>query len=98
MQPDRVPVGVPLALRLAETDRRPPPAQVPDRLAALALDLAEHVPAERAERLTVERQAAPDRGDDEVDVMDAAGAHVSLPDPGVRRRGARGLRARAPLP
>jgi hypothetical protein len=33
------------------------------------------VPAERPEQLSVEGQAALDRGDDEVDVMDAAGAH-----------------------
>src|ERR1700751_2092842 len=83
MQPDRVPVGVPLALRLAETDRRPAPAQGPDRPPPLALDLAEHIPAERAEQVAVERQAALDRGDDEVDVMDAAGAHVIRPDFGV---------------
>jgi hypothetical protein len=44
-----------------------------NRLAALALDLARPVPAERAEQLAVERQAALDRGDDDVDVMQAGG-------------------------
>ena len=49
--------------------------QVPDRFAALALDLADPVPAERAEQLAVEGQAALDGGDDQVDVMDAAEPH-----------------------
>ena len=49
------------------------PAEVPDRLAALALDLGDPVPAQRPEQLAVERQAALDRRDDEVDVMDAGG-------------------------
>src|SRR5579862_2092117 len=62
-------------LRLAQADRRLAAAQVPDRLAALALDLADPVPAERPEQLAVEGQAALDRGDDEVDVVDASGAH-----------------------
>ena len=59
------------ALRLTQADRRVAAAQVPDRLAALAFDLADPVPPEGAEQLSVERQAALDGGDDEVDVMDS---------------------------
>src|SRR5919201_3116102 len=58
-----------LRLHLAQPDGRARAADVPDRLAALALDLAHPVEAERAEQPGVERQAAPDRRDDEVDVM-----------------------------
>src|SRR4051794_6874350 len=59
------------ALRLAQPDRRLLAADVPDRLAALSLHFAQAMPAERAEQLAIEREAALDRGDDEVDVMDA---------------------------
>ena len=52
--------------RFAQAERGSRPGQVVDRLAALTLDLAVPVPAERAEELTVEGQAALDRGDDEV--------------------------------
>lgn len=65
-------VGVGLRLRLAETDRRPRAAEVPDRLAALPFDLADPVEAERAEQPGVEGQAARHRGNDEIDVMNAA--------------------------
>ena len=58
-------------LRLAQADRAAGAGEVPDRLAALALDLADAVPAERLEQVAVEGQAAQDRGDDEIDVMDA---------------------------
>ena len=58
-------------LRLTEPDRAARPRQVPDRLAAFALDLPDAVPPERLEQLTVEGQAAQDRRDDEIDVMDA---------------------------
>src|SRR5439155_3795835 len=61
--------------RLAQADGPARPAEVVDRLAALALDLADPVEAERAEQLAVEGQAALDRGDDEVDVADLARAH-----------------------
>src|SRR5258708_19032091 len=74
VQTRRVAVDAPRRLRLAQTDRRLAPAQIPDRLAALAFDLADPVPAERAEQLAIKRQAALDRGNDQVDVMDAAGA------------------------
>jgi hypothetical protein len=64
-------VGV--CLRLAQPDRAAGAGEVPDRFAALALDLADPVPAERLEQLTVERQAAQDRRYDEVDVVNACG-------------------------
>src|SRR5581483_3131451 len=71
VQADAIPVDVAIAaLRFAQADRAACALQVPDRLAALALDLADAVPAERTEQLAVERQAAVDRRDDEVDVMD----------------------------
>jgi hypothetical protein len=72
MQPDAIAViRARLGLRLAQSDRRARTGQVPDRLAALALDLADAVPAKRLEQLAVEGQAAQDRGDDEIDVVDA---------------------------
>ena len=72
VQPDAITVvGLRLGLRLAQPDCGPWAAEVPDRLAALALDLADPVEAERAEQLGVESQAALDRGDDQVDVVDA---------------------------
>jgi hypothetical protein len=42
-----------------------------DGLAALSLDLAQALPAERPQQPAVERQAALDRGDDDVEVMNA---------------------------
>ena len=78
MQADPVAVEPAEALRLAEPDRAARPAEVPDRLAALALDLRDAVVAERAEQVAVERQAALDRGDDEVDVVDARRAHAEV--------------------
>ena len=60
-----------MRLRLAQSDRAARAGQVPDRLSALALDLADAEPAERLEEVTVEGQAAQDRGDDEIDVVDA---------------------------
>jgi hypothetical protein len=48
-----------------------PGADVPDGLAALALHLADAVPAERLEQFAIERQAAEDRADDEIDVVEA---------------------------
>src|SRR4051812_45044571 len=72
VEPDLVAVDLlRLALRLAEADRRVAAVQIPDRLAALALDLADPVPTEWPEQLAVERQAALDGGDDEVDVVDS---------------------------
>jgi hypothetical protein len=62
-------------LRLPEAERAAGARDVPDRLAALALDLADPVPAERLEQLTVERQAAQDRADDEIYVVEAGGTH-----------------------
>src|SRR5690349_8091536 len=70
VQADAIPVGRAVALRLAQADRAVVPVQVPDRLAALTLDLADAMPAERPEQLAVERQASLDRGDDEIDVVD----------------------------
>src|SRR5262245_5426218 len=77
MKSDRVTVvrGARGRLRLAQADRRRRPPEVVDRLAALALDLADPVVAERREQVAVERQAALDRRDDEVDVMYAGGGH-----------------------
>src|SRR5207248_1543844 len=90
--------GAAVGLRLAETDRALAPGQVPNRLAPLALHLADPVPAERPEQLPVKGQAALDRGDDEVDVVYAAGAH----GPTQVRRAAResyvAWRAGGPLP
>src|SRR5262249_30876865 len=71
----RIAVVVSFDLCLAQPDRDPRPREVPDRLAALALDLGDAVVAERGEQLAVERQAPLDRGDDPVDVLDA---HVSF--------------------
>src|SRR4051794_41976394 len=65
------------ALRLAQAERAAAAREVPDRLAALALDLADAVEAERREQLAVERQAALDRRDDEVDVVRGAAVHVT---------------------
>jgi hypothetical protein len=59
--------------RLAQAERAPRTCQVVDRLAALALDLAQPVPAERPQQLAVEGQAALDRGDDDVEMVDAGG-------------------------
>jgi hypothetical protein len=75
---DPVPVerAVGLALRLPEPQRATRPGDVPDRLAALALDLADAVPAERLQQLAIEGQAAQYRADDEVDVVKAGGAHL----------------------
>ena len=64
-----------LCLCLAQPDRAARAGEVPDRLASLALDLPDPVIAERRQQLAVERQAALDRRDDQVDVMDAARAH-----------------------
>src|SRR5205085_9308208 len=50
-----------LRLRLPQPDRGAGPAEVPDRLAPLALDLADPVKAERREQVAVEGQAALDR-------------------------------------
>ena len=75
VETDRIAVVRARRLRLAQADLRLVADQVPDRLAALALDLADPVPAERTEELAVERQAPLDRGDDEIDMMDAAGTH-----------------------
>src|SRR2546423_15653602 len=70
----------PLALRLANTHRTPRPPEVPDRLAALTLHFADAVPAERAEQISVEGKAPLDRGDDDVEVVDAARAHRNSSD------------------
>jgi hypothetical protein len=76
MEADRVAVvrsRVRIRLLLTKAERRdagPLDREVPDRLAALASDLPEAGPADRAEQLTVERQAALDRADDEIDVAE----------------------------
>src|SRR6266516_3885726 len=57
VEPEPIAVGVSLGLGLAEADRRAGPAEVPDGLAALPLDLRDAVPAERAEEVAIERQA-----------------------------------------
>src|SRR5215210_3439045 len=58
-------------LRGAQADGGAGAPEVPDGLAPLALDLRQAVPPERPEEVTVERQAALDRGDDEVDMVNA---------------------------
>src|SRR2546428_781674 len=75
---DAIPVVGALGLRLANPDRRARSVEVPDRLAALALDLRDAVPAERPEQVAVERQALLDRRDDQIDVMNARGAHATF--------------------
>src|SRR4051794_1040306 len=62
-------------LSLTQADRRGGTPQVVDRLAALALDLADAVIPERGKQVAVERQAALDRRDDEIDVVNAGGRH-----------------------
>ena len=59
------------ALGLAQAQRAAGAGEVPDRLAALAFHLAHAREPERAEQLRVERQASLDRGDDEVEMVDA---------------------------
>jgi hypothetical protein len=46
--------------------------EVPDRLAALADDLVELDVAERREQLAVQREAALERGDDEIEMVESA--------------------------
>src|SRR6266511_4824377 len=98
MQTDGVPVvrlGPP-RLRFAQADRRTGAPEVVDRLTTLALDLADAVEAERREQVAVERQAALDRRDDQVDVVNAGRAHRRLsfnapvPTPARGRSGRRG--------
>src|SRR5207244_11932076 len=66
VQPDAVAVVRKPApgLRFPEADPGAGPDEIPDRLAALTLDLAQSMPAERPQQVTVERQAALDRGAD----------------------------------
>src|SRR5262249_31748770 len=72
--------------------------EVVDRLASLARDLADPVVAERREQVAVEGQAALDRRDDEVDVMNAGGGHrrnafnAPVPTPARARSARRGAR------
>src|SRR5262249_53433354 len=75
MHADGVAVVASLRLRLAQPDRDAGTREVPDRLAALARHLLDAVVAERRQELAVEREAALDRRDDQVDVLDA---HVSF--------------------
>ena len=63
-------------LGLAEAERHDAvTAQVDDALAALAHDLARPCVAERFEQLPIQRQAAIQRRDDEVEVVDTGPAH-----------------------
>jgi hypothetical protein len=59
--------------RLAQAERAARAREVVDGLAALALDLAQALPPERPQQPAVEGQAALDRGDDDVEVVDAGG-------------------------
>ncbi len=71
VEPDRVPVVLSGRLRFpqAERDADSVAVEIPDRLSALAAKLGRvHVP-ERLEQLAVERQAALEPGDDDVDVV-----------------------------
>src|SRR5215211_5348070 len=68
-----------VGLRRPQPDGRAGAPEVPDRLAALTLHLREPVPAEGPEEVAVEGEAALDRGDHEVDVVDAGRAHVASP-------------------
>src|SRR5882724_778655 len=76
VQPNAVAVVSPgIRRRFAQADRGAWTREVPERLAPLALDLADPVVAERPEQLRVEGQAPPDRRNDEIDVVNAGGAH-----------------------
>src|SRR6266404_3447112 len=78
VQADAVAIVHALGLRLAQAERHVGAAEVPNRLAALALDLGDPVVAERRQQVAVEGQAALDRGHDEVDVMNASeGRHCA---------------------
>src|SRR5512133_625961 len=69
-------VGLRRALgRLAQTDRSGRAREVEDRLATLTFNFAHAVPAERTEEIAIERQAAFDRGNDQVHVVDARRMH-----------------------
>jgi hypothetical protein len=76
VEADPVAVVVALGLSRTQPDLAARAGEVPDRLAPLTFDLADPVEAERAEQVAVEGQAALDRGDDEIDVVDAGGTHV----------------------
>ena len=74
---DAVAVVLSLGLRLPQPERDVRSAEVPDRLATLALDLGDAVVAERRQQVAIERQASLDRRHDEIDVMDAGeGGHL----------------------
>ena len=75
VEADLIPVVLTLRLRLTEPDRAPLPPEVPNGLPALALHLGHPVPAERAEEITVKREAALDRRYDQVDVVNSTRAH-----------------------
>src|SRR5919198_1677748 len=94
MEADAVAVVRALArgLCFTQADRASGAADVPDRLATLPLDLTDAVKAERAEEVAVERQAALDRGHDEIDVVNARGAHVAA---AAKFRAARALPAKS---
>jgi hypothetical protein len=76
VQPDRVPVvrSRRRRLRLSQRQRRADTlsVEIDDALAALAEDVRGVGVAERSQKLLVERQAALERGDDEVEVVEAA--------------------------
>src|SRR5688572_21775612 len=71
VQADGIPVVLSGRLRFADPKRDADPVavEVPDRLAAFAHELRRVPIPERLEQLPVERQAAVDRGDDDVDVV-----------------------------
>jgi hypothetical protein len=79
VKPDRVAVvrAFSLGLRLANPQRRSVSLEVdvPDRLGALALHLIGLQVPERSQQLPIERQAAVERGHDDVDVVEAHAAH-----------------------
>jgi len=86
VEADLVAVVFPLRLRLAEADRRSGAPEVPNGLVAFPLHLAHPVPSERPEEIPVEGEAALDRRDDQIDVVNTVRAHVKPARDSARRR------------
>jgi hypothetical protein len=73
-------------LRITQADHGAAARDVVDRLSTLADDLADAPVPERLEQLAVEGEAALERGDDEVEVVDAAAGQRALPSSSCQRR------------
>ena len=80
MEPGRIPVVDECRLRLADAERRADTVavEVPHRVPSLADHLVGLDVAERFEELSVQRQAALERRDDDVDVVQPDAAHSSI--------------------